>query len=104
MANPEPRTLIKMSTNIYILKLRAGKYYVGMSDKPMERYQQHLDGMGAAWTRKYKPVALETVITNASPFDEDKYTKEYMVKHGIENVRGQTTKLQSHFSGKSRIW
>lgn len=77
-----------MSTSIYILKLRAGKYYVGKSDKPMERYKQHQDGRGSAWTRKYKPVALETVITSASPFDEDKYVKEYMAKYGIENVRG----------------
>ena len=77
-----------MSTNIYILKLRSGKYYVGKSANPMERYQQHLDGKGSAWTKKYKPVSLEKVIPNASPFDEDKYTKEYMKKHGIENVRG----------------
>jgi predicted GIY-YIG superfamily endonuclease len=78
----------KMSTNIYILKLRSGKYYVGKSANPMERYQQHLDGKGSAWTKKYKPVSLEKVISNVSPFDEDKYTKEYMKKHGIENVRG----------------
>jgi len=77
-----------MSTNIYILKLRSGKYYVGKSADPMVRYQQHLDGKGSAWTKKYKPVSLEKVISNASPFDEDKYTKEYMKKHGIENVRG----------------
>lgn len=77
-----------MSTNIYILKLRSGKYYVGKSANPMERYQQHLDGKGSAWTKKYKPVSLEKVISNVSPFDEDKYTKEYMKKHGIENVRG----------------
>lgn len=77
-----------MSTNIYILKLRSGKYYIGKSANPMERYQQHLNGKGSAWTKKYKPVSLEKVIPNASPFDEDKYTKEYMKKHGIENVRG----------------
>jgi predicted GIY-YIG superfamily endonuclease len=77
-----------MSTNIYILKLRSGKYYIGKSADPMVRYQQHLDGKGSAWTKKYKPVSLEKVISNVSPFDEDKYTKEYMKKHGIENVRG----------------
>ena len=27
-------------------------------------------------------------IENVSPFDEDKITKEYMAKYGIENVRG----------------
>jgi len=75
-------------TNIYILKLQNGKYYVGKSDNPMLRYQEHLNGKGSAWTRKYKPISVEKIIENASHFDEDKYTKEYMAKCGIDNVRG----------------
>jgi predicted GIY-YIG superfamily endonuclease len=77
-----------MSTNIYILKLQGGRYYVGKSDNPMKRYQEHLNGSGSAWTRKYKPIGLQKIIENASPFDEDRYVKEYMSKHGIEKVRG----------------
>lgn len=77
-----------MSTTIYILKLQGGKYYVGKSSDPMKRYQEHLDGKGSAWTRKYKPIGVEKVIEKANSFDEDKYTKIYMEKHGIENVRG----------------
>jgi hypothetical protein len=77
-----------MTTNIYILKLKGGNYYVGKSENPMKRYQEHLNGSGSAWTRKYKPVGLEKIIPNASPFDEDKYVKIYMNKHGIEKVRG----------------
>jgi cellular nucleic acid-binding protein len=76
------------STTIYVLKLQGGKYYIGKSDDAMKRYQQHLNGYGSAWTKQYKPISLEKVIPNASPFDEDKYTKEYMAKYGIENVRG----------------
>lgn len=37
---------------------------------------------------KYEPVLLEKVIENASPFDEDKVCKEYMLQYGIDNVRG----------------
>jgi predicted GIY-YIG superfamily endonuclease len=77
-----------MSTNIYILKLKGGKYYVGKSENPLKRYQEHLNGSGSAWTKKYKPVSVEKIIEKASPFDEDKYVKEYMNKYGIENVRG----------------
>lgn len=77
-----------MSTNIYVLRLEGGRYYVGKSEDVMNRYSQHLKGNGSAWTRKHKPVALEKTYKNASPFDEDKYTKEYMSNYGIEKVRG----------------
>ena len=79
-----------MTTNIYILKLDQGKYYVGKTKNVAQRYQEHLQGQGSAWTRKYKPVKLDTVIENASPFDEDKQVKIYMAKYGIQNVRGGT--------------
>lgn len=77
-----------MSTNIYILKLRDGKYYVGKTDNVEHRFEQHLEGKGSAWTKKYSPIKIEKTIPNASPFDEDRYVKEYMSKHGVENVRG----------------
>jgi cellular nucleic acid-binding protein len=77
-------------TNIYILRLENSKYYIGKSKDVMDRYQQHLDGEGSTWTKKYRPLALLKVIENVSPFEEDKYTKEYMAKYGIDNVRGGT--------------
>jgi len=61
---------------------------VGKSENVMKRYEEHMNGRGSAWTRKYAPVSLEKTIENASPFEEDKVTKEYMAKYGIENVRG----------------
>ena len=75
-------------TNIYVLRLEGGRYYVGKSDNVMNRYQQHLNGNGSAWTKKYKPLSLEKIIENVSSFEEDKITKEYMSKHGIDKVRG----------------
>jgi predicted GIY-YIG superfamily endonuclease len=77
-----------MTTNIYILRLEGGNYYIGKSNDVMNRYQQHLNGNGSAWTRKHKPISVEKIIENASAFDEDKYTKEYMSKYGIDKVRG----------------
>ena len=77
-----------MTTNIYILKLQDERYYVGKSENPMKRYQEHMNGSGSAWTRKYKPIGIEKVIEKASPFDEDKYVKIYMSRYGIEKVRG----------------
>ena len=77
-----------MKTTIYVLRLQNGKYYVGKSDDPIKRYEEHMNGKGSTWTRKYKPIGIEKIINNASPFDEDKVTKEMMAKHGIDNVRG----------------
>ena len=76
------------NTNIYVLRLEGGRYYVGKSDNVMNRYNQHIKGSGSAWTRKYKPVSLEKTIENVSSFEEDKVTKEYMSKYGIDKVRG----------------
>ena len=75
-------------TNIYIIALERGKYYVGKSNNLARRQKEHLNGSACAWTKKYKPVSVVQIISNASPFDEDKYTKEYMSKYGISNVRG----------------
>jgi predicted GIY-YIG superfamily endonuclease len=93
-ANEADRAQIKRlisdatTTNIYILRLEGGRYYIGKSNDVLNRYQEHMNGNGSAWTRKYRPVSLERTIQNASPFDEDKFTKEYMSRHGIDKVRG----------------
>ena len=76
------------NTTIYVLRLEGDRYYIGKSDNVMNRYQQHLNGNGSAWTRKYKPVSLEKTIENVSSFEEDKITKEYMSTYGIDKVRG----------------
>ena len=77
-----------MPITIYVLKCRLHKYYVGKTNKSInKRYKQHVKGKGSAWTRKYKPVKLLKYSTGDS-FDEDKITLQYMKKYGIDNVRG----------------
>lgn len=76
------------TTNIYVLELQGNKYYVGKSNDVDGRYKQHESGKGSAWTKKHKPVYLLEKKSDVSPFEEDKTTKEYMSKYGIENVRG----------------
>lgn len=78
-----------MTTTIYILHLNNNKYYVGKTNRLIDdRYKEHLDGIGSFWTKKYKPLSVIKQIENSSPFDEDRYVKEYMAIYGIENVRG----------------
>jgi len=98
-----------MFTNIYILRLINIKYYVGKSKNPQKRFTEHVKGFGSAWTKKYKPIEIEQIIEHTSPFDEDKYVKEYMAKYGIDSVRGgsyvtiELTESQKRFISKE-IW
>ena len=75
-------------SSIYILKLEGGKYYIGKSGNVERRFHDHMSGNGSVWTRLHHPIELEKVISNTSAFDEDRYVKEYMSIHGIDNVRG----------------
>ena len=73
---------------IYILKLQENKYYVGKTNNPSFRIENHLNGDGSSWTTIYKPLKLVEMIPNCDDYDEDKYTQKYMDKYGIDNVRG----------------
>ena len=73
---------------IYILQLEKGKYYIGKTSNPQFRIESHFNFNGSAWTIKYKPIKLIKLIPNCDDYDEDKYTRIYMDKYGIENVRG----------------
>jgi len=73
---------------IYILQLENGKYYVGKTNNPSFRLESHFNSTGSAWTKLYKPIKLVELIPNCDDYDEDKYTRIFMDKYGIDNVRG----------------
>ena len=73
---------------IYTLQLADGKYYVGKSSDPDNRYLQHKSGSGCAWTKKYPPVKLLDTKLMTSDHDETNTTKDLMKKYGVDNVRG----------------
>ena len=73
---------------LYVLELQNGKYYVGITHNLQRRYQEHVDGVGSVWTKKYAPLAIERSVLVDGPLHEDRVTKELMLKHGIHNVRG----------------
>ena len=75
-------------TTVYILQLEDRKYYVGKSDDPLKRFEEHKTGQGAAWTRLHPPIDIYKTFPGSGPFDEDKITKEMMAKYGIDAVRG----------------
>ena len=98
-----------MKTNLYILALLEGKYFVGLSNDPYEAFQYHLQGNGPTWTVKYKPIYILDIIKDVPYNNEDKFVKEYMVNYGMNNVRGgiYITETLSDFQQKTllkEIW
>lgn len=73
---------------IYVLLLEQGKYYIGKTTNPEFRLEKHFNSGGSEWTIKYKPLHVLEIIKDCDDYDEDKYTRKYMDKFGIENVRG----------------
>jgi predicted GIY-YIG superfamily endonuclease len=73
---------------IYSLKLQSGKYYVGKTDNPNLRLEDHFVSAGSAWTKKYSPISIHQVIPDMNNHDEQRVTQEYIAKYGIDNVRG----------------
>lgn len=74
--------------SIYVLKLQQNKFYIGSSDNVYKRITDHFHGKGSQWTKKYIPIDIIEVIPECDIYDEDKITKKYMFKYGIDNVRG----------------
>ena len=86
---PRPTRIIVVA--IYVLKLKRGKYYVGMTRRNIDRVLDHIDGKGAAWTKKYPPSDSKPIISfqeNLRESDENRITLETMAKYGVRNVRG----------------
>ena len=73
---------------IYILELEEGKYYVGKTNNPHFRLESHFNSNGSEWTKKYNPIRVLELKPNCDDYDEDKITRKYMDKYGINNVRG----------------
>jgi len=73
---------------IYILKLESNKYYVGKTNKPITRLNDHFSQTASAWTKKYKPIQIHELRPDRPDTDEQIVTQEYMKKYGIDNVRG----------------
>ena len=73
---------------IYCLQLQNDKFYIGKTNNSNFRIEQHFNSHGSVWTQKYPPINILEIHTDYDDYDEDKITKKYMMKYGIDNVRG----------------
>lgn len=74
---------------IYVLSLKGNKYYVGATNNPQRRYAEHIDN-STRWVNKWKvdeQFGMQ-LFEQSHPLQEDMVTKEYMMAHGVMNVRG----------------
>ncbi len=72
---------------VYLLLIENGSYYCGYTDDVQKRFQKHLSGKGAKFTRAHKPVE----IAWQSEFD----TKSEALKaeHKIKNLTHEQKRL-----------
>ena len=75
---------------IYVLELESEKYYIGRTSNIIKRFRCHKIGEGSTWTKKYTNPKIIELEECTSDYDEDNKTIEYMIKFGIDNVRGGT--------------
>ena len=73
---------------IYVLRLIDERYYVGRTSNFMQRMNEHFNGMGSEYTKKYKPIKIIEVNEEINITDERDKTLEYMKMYGYEKVRG----------------
>ncbi len=82
--------------NIYVIECEENNYYIGKTTNEVDvRFSQHKNNQNCAFTTKYKPIKIVETFKSKDPLDEDKMTKKYMMKFGIDHVRGGSyTKLE----------
>lgn len=74
---------------IYALALENNKYYIGKTNNINNRLNQHqYSHLGSEWTKLHNVKELIESYPLETNLDEDILTKKYMMKYGIENVRG----------------
>jgi predicted GIY-YIG superfamily endonuclease len=78
------------TTNVYVLQLKEGRFYIGRSQNVIQRYQEHLDGeeRASAFTKAYPVEKLLETYENVSVFMEHAIVLEYMSRFNPLNVRG----------------
>lgn len=71
-----------MSRNfVYILLTEKNTLYCGYTDDVEKRFQEHLNGKGAKYTRAFKPVKI--VYTKEFPTKSEALKEEYRIKHKL---------------------
>jgi hypothetical protein len=91
---------------VYVLRLSGCHFYVGQTTNINNRLQEHREGRGCSWTRKYPVLSVDvfTAPDNTSLEQLELITTiEQMKKRGIHRVRGSCFS-QPEFSNKDVVF
>ncbi len=47
---------------VYVLQLEQGKYYIGKTNNPKFRLNNHFNANGSEWTKLYRPLKVLELI------------------------------------------
>lgn len=78
---------LERELQLYVLKLNSDKYYVGETDNIESTFCTHQNGAHGDWTCHYGTQGIIELKTIQYPYDMRMKTIEYMLEHGIDNVR-----------------
>lgn len=73
---------------VYALTLQNSHFYIGKTDHPELRLEEHFVGDSTPWVKLHGPVISVNMLVAAGDHTEDNTTLDYMQKYGIEKVRG----------------
>lgn len=82
---------------VYILKTERNTLYCGYTDDVEKRFQQHLEGKGAKYTKANKPTQI--VYTKEFETKSEALKEEYRIKHKL--TREQKLKLIKEYQKNS---
>mgnify|MGYP002625903210 CR=1 FL=1 len=64
---------------VYIIETEKGTLYCGYTDNVEKRFQEHLSGKGAKYTKAFKPVKI--VYKKRFKTKSEALKEEYRIKH-----------------------
>jgi hypothetical protein len=84
--------IVTATTKVYVLELYGGYIYVGQSSNVQRRVSQHMQGRGAAFTKRHKPTGIILPrlgnIEGAGDSGERQEVLLQMRMRGMQHVRG----------------
>jgi len=66
---------------VYVIECQGGTYYIGQASDIVARWNQHLSGQGAEWTRTHKPIRI--IHYEIFPSREEAVAREKELKTGF---------------------